>query len=427
IGNARIGGMEKDLKLKPEDYSLAVLIFFVGYLLAEIPSNMLLTRLRPSLFIPFLTFSWGLVATLLSVVKTKEQLIGVRFVLGFMESGFFPGILFLLSSWYRRRELAKRLGIIFTASIMAGAFGGLLSGGVITGMDEVRGIRGWRWLFIIEGAITMLASIVVIFFMPDWPSNTKWLTAEQRALATARIAADRPARAHSTLNLTHLQAFKATVTDWRVYLFCLMDLMITSGTTISYFIPTITRTLGYTGQTAQFMTVPIYVCAFVGVLAISYSADFFKNRAFHVAIPTAVAGVTYAICTRVTNSEARYGLICIGYATNLGALPVLLAWLSKEINYPDSKRAVSQALVNSVGNSASIYGSFLWSDSPKFTNGFMANSIFCFTCALISIVGHILFIKFYSRMKSRSESDSRSSVDMQTTTGPLKENKTGCI
>ncbi|EGG11927.1 uncharacterized protein MELLADRAFT_32946 [Melampsora larici-populina 98AG31] len=422
IGNARIGGMEKDLELSSADYSLAVLIFFVGYLLAEIPSNMLLTRVRPSIFIPLITFGWGLIATVFSVVKTKEGLIGVRFVLGFMESGFFPGVLFLLSSWYRKTELAKRIGILYTASILAGAFGGLISGGVITGLNEARGIRGWRWLFIIEGAITMFASMVAVFFMPDWPSNTKWLTPEQRALAAARLAADRPAHADPRLTLTHLQAFKAAVTDWRVYLFCLMDLMITSETTISYFIPTITRTLGYKGQMAQFMTVPIYICTFVGVLANSLSADFFNDRVFHVAIPTAVAGVMYAICAGISNSEARYGLICIGYAATFGALPVVLAWLSRELNYPDSKRAISQALVNSVGNSASIYGSFLWSDAPKFTHGFVANSVFCFTCSIIAIIGHLLFTK-YPSMTTQLQRDAELSIEIQPTNTPLDERK----
>ncbi|EGG11926.1 uncharacterized protein MELLADRAFT_115045 [Melampsora larici-populina 98AG31] len=422
IGNARIGGMGQDLELSSADYSLAVLIFFVGYLLAEIPSNMLLTRVRPSLFIPLITFSWGLVATLLSVVKTKEGLIGVRFVLGFVESGFFPGVIFLLSSWYRKSELAKRIGFLYTAGILSGAFGGLISGGVITGLDDARGIRGWRWLFIIEGAITMFASIVVVFFMPDWPSNTKWLTLEQRALAGARLAADRPAHAQSQIILTHLQAFKAAVTDWRIYLFCFMDLMILSGTTISYFIPTITQTLGYTGQMAQFMTVPIYVCACAGILAISLSADFFKDRVFHVAIPTAIAGVMYATCAGISSPEARYGLICIGFAGTYGALPIVLAWLSRELNFPDSKRAVSQALVNTVGNSASIYGSFLWSDAPQFTTGFVSTAVFCFSCAIAAIVGHLLFTKYPSRTTGLDR-DARVSIDIQRSIGRLEKPK----
>ncbi|KAG0142368.1 hypothetical protein CROQUDRAFT_237255 [Cronartium quercuum f. sp. fusiforme G11] len=395
IANARIGGMAQDLNLSSSDYSLAVLIFFVGYLLAEIPSNMLLTKVRPSLFLPLITFSWGLVATLLSAVQTKEGLVGVRFVLGFVESGFFPGVIFLLSSWYRKTELAKRIGFLYTAGILSGAFGGLISGGVISGLDEARGIRGWRWLFIIEGSITLLASIVAVFFLPDWPSNTKWLSAEQQALAVARVAADKPTNSHREEPLTHIQAFKAAVTDWRIYIFCFMYLMILSAATISYFLPTISTTLGYTGQTAQFMTVPFYICACTAILGVSLSADYFQDRVYHVAIPTAIAGAMYATCAGVETPAARYALICIGFAANYGSLPVALAWLSKEIGHPDSKRAVATAIVNTVANSSSIYGSFLWSNGPQFTLGFSVTSSFCFSCAILTVIGNFFLTKKY--------------------------------
>ncbi|KAG0140955.1 hypothetical protein CROQUDRAFT_725900 [Cronartium quercuum f. sp. fusiforme G11] len=405
IGNAKIGGMSKDLNLSSSDYSLAVLIFTVGYLLTEVPSNMILSKMRPSRFLPIITFCWGLVVTCFAAIKNKSDLVGVRFILGFVESGFFPGVLYYLSSWYRRGELAKRIGIFYTAGIISGAFGGILSGTVITNLDGVRGIRGWRWLFIIEGIVTMVASLVVVYFLPDWPSNTRWLNSEQRALAKARLDADAPLHSKVDKPLTHLQAFKAAISDWRTYLFCFMYTMITSANSVSYFIPTITVSLGYSGQKAQFMTVPIHACAVVSILLFSLSADYFNETIFHIAIPTMISGLAYAICIRVTTPMTRYGLLCIGFGVIHGAFPVVLAWLSREVRYPDTKRAICQAIVNSVGNSASIYGSFLWSTPPKFVLGFSAATTFCLSCTASVAIACLLLSKFPSRQED-SEQDS---------------------
>ncbi|KAG0142375.1 hypothetical protein CROQUDRAFT_717707 [Cronartium quercuum f. sp. fusiforme G11] len=396
IGNARIGGMSKDLHLSSSDYSLAVLIFPIGYLLAEIPSNMILSRIRPSRFIPIITFFWGLVATCLGLVKTKTELVGVRFVLGFLEAGFFPGVIYYLSSWYRNGELAKRIGIFYTAGILSGGFGGLLSGTVITNLNGARGIQGWRWLFIIEGVVTMLASLVVVPLLPDWPSNTTWLTVEQRALAQARLNAEAPRRFKLDKPLTHLQSFKAAVGDWRTYIFCFMYTVILSANTVSYFIPTITVSLGYTGQKAQFMTVPVHICAVVSIIFITLSADYFNETAFHIAIPTLISGIMYAICITVTDPLPRYGLLCVGFGVIHGALPQVLTWLSKELGYPASKRAVCQAIVNTVGTVAFIYGSFLWSTPPKFTMGFTALTVFCLSCTASVPVACFLFSRYPS-------------------------------
>lgn len=390
IANARIGGMSLDLNLSSTDYSLAVLIFFLGYILAEIPSNMMMPQLRPSIFLSLLTFSWGLVAACFSLVQTKQALISLRFLLGLIESGFFPGLVYYLSSWYRKRELAKRIGLLYSAAICSGAFGGLLAGTVIANLDGALGIRGWRWIFVIEGCVTILASFVVVFFLPDWPSNTRWLSPEQRMLAEARLNSNTLVSSQGTeyQHLSHLQALKAALLDWRTHVFGLMYTLVSSANMISYFIPAITLSMGYTGEKAQFMTVPIYVCAMVAIIGISFSADHFDERALHIGLPSFIAGSLYTICIWVHEPKARYGILCISYGLVQSAVPLILAWTSQHIKYPDSKRAVSQAYVNTVGSAAAFYGSFLWSKPPHFTTGFIALMIFCFGCVICVIFAH---------------------------------------
>jgi len=399
IANARVGGMEADLRLSSTDYSTIVLIFFVGYLSAEIPSNMILAHTRPSLFLPGLTFLWGIVVTLISLVKSKEGMIVARLFLGFVESGFFPGVLFLLSSWYRKSELATRIGILYSGGIMAGAFGGLISGGVIDGLDGVGGIRGWRWLFIIEGLITVIASFIVVFFLPDWPSDTKWLSDEEKELAVLRLEIDQIEQGATSADLTklsHQQALAAAGKDWRTYLFCFMYLMILGSQTISYFIPSIVVSLGYEGQEAQFMTVPPYVVACVLALSVSFSADYFGEQMFHACIPIGVSGLLYALCLAITEPTARYALVCLAYGGTFGSLPVVLAWLSNVAGNHKQKRGITLAIVNTVGNSSNFYGSFLWpkAQGPKFILGFSMTAAFGLSCSIAAVLGTFLLARF---------------------------------
>ncbi|PLW55736.1 hypothetical protein PCANC_01565 [Puccinia coronata f. sp. avenae] len=399
IANARVGGMEADLGLSSTDYSTIVLIFFVGYLSAEIPSNMILAHTRPSLFLPGLTFVWGGVVTLISLVKSKEGLIVARLFLGFVESGFFPGVLFLLSSWYRKAELAKRIGILYSGGILAGAFGGFISGGVIDGLEGVGGIRGWRWLFIIEGLITILASIIVVFFLPDWPSNTKWLSEDEKGLAVRRLEIDQIENGASTADstkLSHRQALAAAGKDWRTYLFCFMYIMLLGSQTISYFIPSIVVSLGYQGQEAQFMTVPPYVIGCAFALSVSFSADHFKEQMLHASIPIGFSGLLYALCLAITDPKTRYALVCLAYGGTFGSLPVVLSWLSSVSGNQKQKRAITLAIVNTVGNSSSFYGSFLWpkSQGPEFVMGFSVTAAFGLSCSVSAVLGAVLLARF---------------------------------
>ncbi|CAI0650524.1 unnamed protein product, partial [Colletotrichum noveboracense] len=154
IGNAKIAGMQKDLSLTDDGYAWVLSIFFFGYLICEVPSNMILSRSRPSLFLPGIMLVWGALSALMSVSKSYGALLGFRFVLGCIESGFFPGVLYLLSCWYTKAELGKRFAIFYTAAVLSGAFGGLLAGAITANLHDAHGIAGWRWLFIVEGVAT---------------------------------------------------------------------------------------------------------------------------------------------------------------------------------------------------------------------------------------------------------------------------------
>lgn len=159
--------------MSSQDYNWALSIFFFGYVIFEVPSNMILSRSKPSIFIPSIMVLWGSLCCVMAVVRSFSGLMALRFVIGCIEAGFAPGVLFLMSSWYTKAEQGRRFAIYWSAATVSGAFGGLLAGAITSGLDGVASLEGWRWLFIIEGLCTVICSLGAFVFLFDFPENTR--------------------------------------------------------------------------------------------------------------------------------------------------------------------------------------------------------------------------------------------------------------
>lgn len=157
LAQARQGTLEEDLGMSGTDFNLATSIFFVGYLMMQLPSNMLITRVRPSLYLGLSCGLWGVVSTCNAAVHSFPSLVVVRLILGFVECPFFPGAIFLMSSWYTRAELTRRIAWFYSGNALANMFGGLLGAGILGGLEGAHGIAGWRWLFIIVSLFSFLS------------------------------------------------------------------------------------------------------------------------------------------------------------------------------------------------------------------------------------------------------------------------------
>lgn len=191
ISNANIFGLSTELNLNPRtnQYNTALVIFFVPYILFEIPSNVLLKKFRPHVWLSGCMFMFGLVTLLQGFVTSYGGLLTTRFFLGVFESGMFPGSFYLIGMWYRRSEAQKRYSFFFSSTTLAGAFGGLLASAIGL-MEGMRGYRGWRWIFILEGLLTCVVAIAFFFLLPDFPEDAKWLTEEERNYVQARLRVD---------------------------------------------------------------------------------------------------------------------------------------------------------------------------------------------------------------------------------------------
>lgn len=236
IALARLNDLEEDLNLRGSEYQTCVSILFVGYLIGQIPSNMFMTRTKPSYYLSFCMALWAIVSALTALSKNFTGLALTRFFLGLTEAPYYPGALYLLSIFYTRKEIATRISILYTGNILATAFAGLIAAGIFHGMDDAMGIAGWRWLFILQGVVTFVVALGAVFTLPDDPLETRWLTPEERQLAHDRMQQD---TVQSKGHTSPFSGLKEAASDYRVWVFAFMQHMHLAANGFKNFFPTV--------------------------------------------------------------------------------------------------------------------------------------------------------------------------------------------
>jgi len=320
IGNARIQGMATELDLNVGTrFNQALSIFYVVYLLVEVPSNIFLNRVGPRFYLPFLVCGFGLVSLCTAFVESFKGLMVARAFLGIFEGGAMPGMAFFLSCFYKRNELLLRVGIYVSAASLAGAFGGLLATGLSRipewGAASIR-IHTWRNIFFFEGLITMLIGAVAPIWMPTAPRDAYFLTDRER-----HIAAERLVREHKAD-----RAAKVTRKDLRQAVFCLHNYTCALGfflinitvQSVSVFMPTILFDLGWTNTEAQLYSVPPYFVACLIAIAVAYASDRTKRRGIWLGAFSSLAVLGFAILRWDARANLRYMAV---YFVTVGAFP----------------------------------------------------------------------------------------------------------
>ncbi|KAM0549433.1 hypothetical protein ACHAPJ_009419 [Fusarium lateritium] len=400
IGNARLYGMEEDLGLVGDQYQLAVSVLFVTYILSELPSNLVIKRFTPSRWIAFLTTSWGIVATLTGIVQDFKGLIACRVILGALEGGLFPGLTVYLTMFYTKREYALRIGYLFVSAAIAGSLGGLLAYG-IGHMDGVAGLKGWRWIIIIEGIPTFVLGIAVWFWLADSPDSAHYLTIHERELIDLRMR--RQIGHTKSSDQMHKADVYAGLKDWKIWLFCIGQF---GGDTILYgystFLPTIIRGLGdWNTAQVQALTIPCYAMGAITYLVVAWFSDRTQKRAVYTVILGFVCAVGYALLVSTAPSGVRYFgcfLAAMGLYVIVG-LP--LAWLPSN-NPRYGKRTVATGLQLTIGNSAGIPAPFLYKtyEGPRFVKG---HAISMALVAMSSIIYMAFWAYFRQQNKRKME------------------------
>ncbi|OCH85119.1 MFS general substrate transporter [Obba rivulosa] len=368
IGNAKLQGLTSELNLTGDKYNLALTMFFIPYCLCECPANLVLKKLRPSKWLPGITLVWGIFMTLMGLVKSFPQLVGLRVLLGVTEAGLFPGVVYFLSLWYPRHMLQFRVGILYGGASLAGAFSGLLAFG-ISFMSGTAGLLGWSWIFILEGIATVIVGVIAFFTLVDFPATASFLTPEERAYIIWRKKYDNSSVGEEEhFELRHIWA---AFTDWQVWLHSMVYMsIITPLYGISLFLPSIINGLGFDTGISQLLTIPPYIFATIVLMIFAVWSDAKRVRS-----PFIFAGLVMCLVGFILNISAvaigvRYFGTFLVVTGSYAVFPGVVAWPANNLS-GHYKRGVGIAINICMGNFGGAIASNIYrsQDAPRYILG----------------------------------------------------------
>ncbi|WP_211466715.1 MFS transporter [Collimonas silvisoli] len=351
VGFAKLQ-MLSDLKFSETVYGLGAGIFFLGYFIFEIPSNMILHRVGARLWIARIMITWGIISGAMIFVDSPATFYVMRFLLGVAEAGFFPGVILYLTYWYPAHRRGKMTAIFMTGVPISGVIGGPLSGWIMKAMPGIHGLAGWQWMFILEAIPSLLLGLVVIFYLQDRIRGASWLSETEKQLLEAQIQTESSQKQEASLG----QMF----TNPRVWLMALIYFCFVMGLYgVSFWLPTIIKTTGVTDTfNIGLLTAIPYASAAIAMILIGHSADTRRERRWHVAIP-ALLGSIGLILSTVYDHNTLLAMSALTLAT-VGIITVLpLFWSLPTAFLGGMAAAAGIALINSLGNLAGFVSPYL--------------------------------------------------------------------
>ena len=356
----------------------------------------------------------------MGLTQNKGGFFAVRFILGMTESGLFPGVVYYLSMWYKREERQYRISLFFSAASLAGAFGGILAyvraqskqaqrlSNSIQGiafMKGTGGLNGWRWIFILEGVLTVVVSAASYYFIANYPSTAKFVTEEERTYIQARLKANSDSTRYEAFTWHNVSS---AVKDYKVWLYGLgFHTMSLPLYTLSLFLPTIIKELGFTAAQAQLLTVPPYAVATALTLGAAILSEKVKLRAPFIMGASSLAAIGYIILLSCTKPGVAYFGTILAAAGIYPATAIVLSWPANNVS-GQTKRATANAMQISIGNLGAVLGTQLYrtESAPRFFLG----HAFAFGYLIINVlvVGTLwIVLKRENARRERGERDAK--------------------
>jgi MFS transporter, ACS family, tartrate transporter len=371
--------MQRELGFTDEVIGFGAGIFFVGYMLLEIPGTLIVERWSARIWIGRIMITWGIVATLMGFVQTATQFYWLRFLLGAAEAGFFPGIIVYLSHWYRAEDRARAKSFFLIAQPISQAVGLPLSRIILENVDWL-GLAGWRWVFILEGVPSIILGVVTLFYLTDWPRQARWLPDEQKEWLTREIEEER--------NAKEAQGRAGGWTAFRepqiLLLVAIYFFAVAGNQSIIFFLPSITEAMSSMSVTTRtLVTMLPYVCSFFGILLNGYLTSRSKRRRWHVAMPILFTGAALAGAVMMMGSSAPMVIFfCLAGFTAQAYLPAF--WTVPSTLLTKSGAAVAIGLINSVGSLGGMAGPYVFGYLRTMTGDFVAGLWILVGCLLVA-------------------------------------------
>ncbi|KAG2360883.1 major facilitator superfamily domain-containing protein [Suillus spraguei] len=414
VSNARLQGFEKDLHLQGQLYATVLSILYVGFIIIQVPGNMFLHWVeRPALFIPCCMIVWGAISV---SIGFYPGVLVARLFLGFTEGPFLPGALFLISRWYKPDEIATRTALVSSGISISSAFGSLFASGILHSMQGILGQAAWRWLFYIEGGITILVATSALFILPDFPHNTKWLTPEERALAISRLLEDDCGKADVLEKRATMQGLWDAVSDWKVWWFSVAFMFQCIAHALFGYFPTLCATLGYDTTTTLLLCAPPWMFATIVIFGLTWYSDKKQKRYKYFAASNAFGTIGFIISISTMNKAARYISLFLMAQVIAGYL-VLWGWVNNTFTREPAKRAVAIALINGMAQIGSVVGTYGWPSNwgPTYRYSY-AISIGAIGVSTAMFGVMHLYLKHLNRQIEKSEQNPKDSKELQ---GPI--------
>lgn len=402
LGNAKTDGLEKDLHFVGNEYSLLILLFYIPFGLLDLPLNILTKKYSAKWTLPSLMVIWGAIATLQCAAKNFAGMLVLRLILGACEAGFFAGVVFYFTLFYKRSELGFRISVFFGTALLAAAFSGLISYGVFQISNTH--VYGWQWLMMIEGLLTVLVGAVSFFWLPASPATAWFLTDKEKAAAEARSLRDASVKVGVKFNLK--ECF-VTWKDWKFALWCIICFTYpVAFATTSNFLPQIVARLGYSVVKTNLWTVAPNAVGFVVLLVVSKSSDYYHERTFHIFISLAISlvGMLILITVDVLKQKGVAYFACFLMAAGAYIPTCLVQSWHNNNNLNENSRAATTGLLVGLGNFAGIMSAatFRTEYAPKYIPTLILTCC-CNVIAMISVLGLGGWMKMQNRRRNREQ------------------------
>ncbi|HEX7685978.1 MAG TPA: MFS transporter [Trinickia sp.] len=390
VGFAKLQ-MASALHLSDAVYGLGAGIFFLGYFLFEIPSNLILHRVGARLWIARIMVSWGVISALTMFVTTPTMFYAMRFLLGLAEAGFFPGIILYLTYWYPAHRRGRMTTWFMTAVALSGVVGGPVSGYILKAFDGANGWQGWQWLFLLEGLPSVIAGAVVFFLLDDRIASAHWLNDDEKRLLEHNIGAEDAGKEELPL--------LAVLSSARVWLMSVIYLSFVMGLYgVSFWLPTIIKATGVTDafHIGLLSAIPFAV-AVVAMLLVAHSADKRRERRWHVALPglAGALGLVLSV-TWAHNTTLALAALTLATAGIITSLP--LFWSLPTAFLAGAGAAAGIAMVNSIGNLAGFLSPYAVGWLKQVTG---ANDSGMYMLAAFMVLGAVLALSVPARLVNK--------------------------
>jgi MFS transporter, ACS family, tartrate transporter len=367
--------MPHDLGFSEGVIGMGAGVFFLGYFLLEIPGALIVERWSARRWIARIMISWGLVTVFMAFIHTARQFYVIRFLVGAAEAGFLPGVIVYLTHWFRYQDRAKAVAFFYAANPLSYVIGSPLAG-LLLGLSWL-GMRGWRWLFIIEGIPAVILGVITIWYLTDWPDQAQWLHADEREWITTELQREKQAK-HSRRSYRVWEALRhRDVILLTGSYFCAM----TGSYGIAFWLPTILKRLsGKSDLKVTLLAALPYVAAFITQQVNGWHSDRTGERRWHAAIPLFVCGIALALAVLYgTNLMMSVAMFVVAGGAFYGFQPVF--WAVPTLFLSESAAAASIGLINAVGNLGGLVGPLVI--------GYLASRMHSFSPGLLYLVASL--------------------------------------